>query len=95
MKGKNKAKEDENMITKMANEEHFIQSQISNKDLEALCILEDPKKALNKLLTLSKNENITEKILYVKHMAEIISSIGEEGIVSLEDILSSLVRNFS
>jgi len=90
MKGKNKAKEEENMVSKMASEEHFIQSQISSKDLEALCILEDPKKALDKLLNLSKSENITEKIQYIRHLAEIVSSIGEEGIASLDVILTSI-----
>jgi len=49
------------MVTKMASEEHFIRSELSNKDLEAMCIVEDPQKALEKLLSLSKNENLTEK----------------------------------
>ncbi len=52
---------EENMATKMASEENFIRSELSNKDLEALCIIEDPQKALEKLLCLAKNENITEK----------------------------------
>jgi len=78
------------MVTKMASEEHFIRSELSNKDLEAMCIVEDPQRALEKLLSLSKNENLTEKIKYLDHLAEIITNTGEEGITSLDNVLSSI-----
>lgn len=49
------------MSSKIAKEEHFVTTNQAFKDPNAVYIEDNPQKALEQLLNLSKNQNYKEK----------------------------------
>jgi len=80
------------IANKIASEETFVALAPQRKDPNAIYLEDNPQKALEKLLTLSSNESYQEKLQYVKHFAELIEMIGDDGIGKLKEI-TAFIRN--
>lgn len=56
-----------------------METDIARKEQEAIYLEENPHKALEKLLTLSEYQ-FNERIVYVKHLAEYIGMLNDDGV---------------
>jgi hypothetical protein len=58
---------------------------------DGLYLEENPQKALEKLLRLHECQ-FNERLIYVKHLAEFIGMLGDDGVKNLGTILEIVVR---
>jgi serine/threonine-protein phosphatase 4 regulatory subunit 1 len=84
-------KNGDSISTKIAQEEVFLKSNTATRDQNEVFIEYSPA-ALDKLLNLSNNNNYQEKLQYIKHLAELLTFLGEDGINKLAQIVNPLLN---
>jgi len=83
----------EHISEDIAIEESMPTDSQLKKDINAVFVEYDSRIAMEKLLTLSQNQNAVEKMQYLKHLSDLVLDIGEECIGKLYEILNPLMQD--
>lgn len=80
------------IVTEIAQEETAAWKDVPRQDADAIYLEDQPAKALEKLLTLHESV-FNERLVYVKHLAELLGVVGDEGVRHMSAIFEIIVSH--